>query len=76
MINGSLNTAAQKYADSLANSHSFDHSPAARSGKYGENLFKSWGSPSLTYAPGTASESWYSEEQFYNYDTFKSNDPN
>lgn len=31
--------------------------------------------PTLTYVPGKASDSWYSEVQYYNYTTFKSNDP-
>ena len=29
----------------------------------------------MTYVPGTASDSWYSEEKFYNYETGRSNDP-
>lgn len=73
-ISDSLNTAAQNYANTIANAHNFAHSPAASKGTYGENLYWGWGSPSLTYTPGAASVSWYSEEKFYNYATFNSND--
>lgn len=50
----------------------FDHSPEARSGKYGENLYYAWGSPSLSYTIGQASQGWYNEIKDYNFATFKS----
>jgi glioma pathogenesis-related protein 2 len=75
VISNTLNTAAQAYAEqlALANSNTLSHSPSAMSGTYGENLYKAWGSPSLTYKLGTASDRWYSEVKYYDYTTFKSN---
>lgn len=74
-LSDSLNTIAQNYADTIANSHNLTHSDAAKNGTYGENLYWGWGYPTLTYLPGTASDRWYSEQQNYNYATFKTNDP-
>lgn len=74
-IDDSLNTIAQDYANNIANISNLAHSDAAQNGSYGENLYWAWGGPSLTYLPGTASDSWYSEEKFYDYATFQSKDP-
>jgi len=44
-------------------------------GGYGENLYKSSSSnPSQGPATG-ATDAWYGEKQYYNYETFASNDP-
>lgn len=48
------------------------HSAAAQAGKYGENLYWGWGSPTLTYSLGKASDSWYNEIAYYDYTTGKS----
>lgn len=74
-LSDSLNTVAQDYANTIANNHNMTHSAAAKNGTYGENLYWGWGYPTLTYIPGTASDKWYSEQQNYNYATFKTNDP-
>ena len=74
-LDAALNTAAQAYADYLATNNLFAHSSQAQSGSYGENLYKGWGSPTFTYVPGAASLNWYNEVQYYNYNTFVSNDP-
>lgn len=58
-LSDSLNSAAQTYADYLATNHVFTHSPAAKNGTYGENLYWAWGYPSYTYKDGAATESWY-----------------
>lgn len=75
VLNDTLNAAAQAYAEQLASTHTFTHSPAAKSGTYGENLYWGWGYPNLDYQLGDASDSWYSEVKFYDYNTFKSNTP-
>jgi uncharacterized protein YkwD len=59
-LNDTLNAAAQAYAQALAAAHTLSHSPAAKSGKYGENLYWGWGYPRLNYKLGSASTSWYS----------------
>lgn len=70
VLNETLNAAAQAYAQSLATSHTFTHSPAARNGLYGENLYWAWwSSSSATYNNGTASTNWYSEVTNYNFAT-------
>lgn len=74
-LSNKLNTAAQNYANTIANAHNFTHSPSAQNGTYGENLYWGWGKPSLTYVPGKASDSWYAEVQYYDYTTFKTTDP-
>lgn len=71
-INETLNTIAQKYAEKLAASHVFEHSEEARAGNYGENLYWGWGSPSFNYVLGKASDSWYAEIAYYDYNTAKS----
>lgn len=73
VLNNTLNAAAQAYADQLASTHTFAHSPAAKNGTYGENLYWGWGYPTLDYKLGAASDSWYAEVQYYDYTTFKSN---
>jgi glioma pathogenesis-related protein 2 len=68
-LDASLNSAAQTYATYLATTHQFTHSPDALKGKYGENLYKAWGYPTLVYKSGTASNSWYTEAANYDYQT-------
>jgi hypothetical protein len=72
VLNSSLNTVALSYAQILSASHTFAHSPEASSGKYGENLYWAWGKPTVSYITPKASDSWYAEQQYYNYTTFKS----
>lgn len=60
VINETLNNIAQSYADELAKKKVFSHSKPAATGKYGENLFKAWGSPSYNYPNAGATSSWYS----------------
>lgn len=38
-------------------------------------MYWGWGSPTLKYIPGSASQDWYDEISDYNFSTFKSNDP-
>merc|ERR1712019_160789 len=55
---------AQKWCDYLARTGNFKHSSGSG---YGENLYYqggSWGSQSATER---ASDSWYAEEKYYNY---------
>jgi hypothetical protein len=75
VFNETLNNAAQAYADLLSATGAFLHSDAAKSGKYGENLYWGWGYPSYTYPSAGASVSWYSEVEYYNYQTFKTTTP-
>lgn len=71
MINTTLNTIAQNYSEYLGTVVlNLLHSDPAKKGLYGENLYWSWGYPGLTYPPGEASNSWYSEQSNYNYDTY------
>jgi uncharacterized protein YkwD len=73
VLNDSLNTAALSYSQKLSSTHTFVHSPSA--GKYGENLYKSWGRPTVSYSSHAASDAWYAEQQYYNYGTFNSTNP-
>ncbi len=72
-LNDTLNKAAQAYAEELGKTKTLTHSPAAKKATYGENLYKAWVYPKLAYKLGTASTSWYSEVQYFDFNTFKSN---
>jgi hypothetical protein len=74
-FNQTLNDVAQTYANYLSANANFLHSDGAKSGLYGENLFWAWGYPTYTYPSAGASNEWYSEGQFYNYQTFTTNNP-
>jgi len=54
---------AQEWCDTLAENDKFEHNPDT---KYGENLYKSWGSSS-DGAGKRAVDSWYDEEKDYDY---------
>ena len=67
VVNSTLNDIAQNYSEYLGTQvHKLVHS----SGDYGENLYRSWGSPTLTYASGAASNKWYGESAAYTYGVF------
>ena len=74
-LNDTLNSAAQAYADHLYANSLFEHSPEANNGDYGENLYWAWGSPSLEFKGGAASQSWYSERRNYNFTSGTAKDP-
>jgi len=58
---------AQQYADTLANTDTFQHS---NDPLYGENLYWSWSSDPAWTLPGEeAVSSWYEERKGYNYDS-------
>jgi len=60
-----LCTHAQSYAQTLADTDTFQHS---NDPLYGENLYWSWSSdPGWVLAAGEAVESWYEEKKGYNY---------
>jgi uncharacterized protein YkwD len=69
-LDNSLNTIAQKYAVKL-NDKVFilSHSPEARLGKYGENLYVKMSTQYISYADGMATTSWYNEIAYYNFAT-------
>jgi len=57
---------AQQYADTLANTDTFQHS---NDPLYGENLYWSWSSdPAWSLTGDEAVSSWYDERKGYNYD--------
>jgi hypothetical protein len=62
----SLATTAQAYADQLAATCAFQHSPGAMSGKYGENLAKYSGQ---MVAPEAVVDGWASEVDCWTYGT-------
>lgn len=68
-LNDTLNRAAQKYAEYLASIQKCEHSPAAKNGNYGENIYFQWRYPTITYQNAAATDNWYSENKFYNYQT-------
>lgn len=73
-LDNSLNTIAQKYAVKLNHKvFTLSHSPKARSGKYGENLYMKMSTKSISYADGMATTSWYDEIAYYNFATGSSN---
>ena len=60
-----LCTLAQKYADTLAETDTFQHS---KDPVYGENLYWSWSSdPGWELPGGEAVTSWYGEKRGYDY---------
>jgi len=60
-----LCTLAQKYAQTLADTDTFQHS---NDPVYGENLYWSWSSdPGWVLGAGEAVDSWYEEKKGYNY---------
>lgn len=67
LLSDSLNAIAQTFSDTLFNSHTMAHSAAAINGEYGENLFKSRGSPTYYFPAEGISGSWYSEIKNYNF---------
>lgn len=69
MVNKTLEAIAQAYANNISKLHLLAHSPNASSGKYGENLYWTWGSPNASYNGIAASDSWYSENVNYVYKT-------
>ncbi|CAF3219779.1 unnamed protein product [Rotaria socialis] len=65
ILNSTLNTIAQNYADYLAANNLFQHSGAAG---LGENLWGMSSSAVITFVNGsTPTTSWYNEISLYNY---------
>ncbi|CAF1497352.1 unnamed protein product [Adineta ricciae] len=63
-LDNKLNTIAQDYADYLARTNKFQHS----NNGYGENLYMSSSSVPITTVDGRqATQSWYDEIQYYNF---------
>jgi len=69
-ISNALNVSAQKWADNLMKTGSFQHSVSGttRRKNVGENLFSSWSSdPNATVKGCQAADNWYSEIKDYNF---------
>jgi uncharacterized protein YkwD len=64
VLDNSLNSVAQNWANQLATTGKFQHSNS----KYGENLYYAWSSQSGFDVNGvTPVQSWYNEVKSYNY---------